>query len=62
VAIRKRSIAGSSFVLVLTCFIYVGAIPAQDKTASHDTQRVFEIQRFHQQASQKMGLLIPLYV
>lgn len=35
---------------------------AQDKAIAENAQRVFDNQRFHQQASQKMGLLIPLYI
>ena len=60
--IQKRSVAGLLSVLVLTHFISIRAVFAQDNTASSDAQRVFDNQRFHHQASQKMGLLIPLYI
>ena len=51
-----------SVVWLFIVILQSRAVLAQDKTASSDAQRVFDNQRFHQQASQKMGLLIPLYI
>jgi hypothetical protein len=49
-------------VLLLIVILQASAVHAQDKTTVENAKRVFDNQRFHQQASQKMGLLIPLYI
>ena len=49
-------------VLLLIVILQASAVHAQDKTTVENVKRVFDNQRFHQQASQKMGLLIPLYI
>ena len=51
-----------SVVWVLIMILHAVAAAAQDKSTSENAKRVFENQKFHQQSSQKMGLLIPLYI
>ena len=46
------------FIVILATLPVLG----QELSGVNRSQRVFENQRFHQQARQKMGLLIPLYV
>ena len=54
---RTVSVVGLFIVVLAT-----GAIRGQESSGASGVQRIFENQRFNQQASQKMGLLIPLYI
>jgi hypothetical protein len=51
------SVVGLFIVILAT-----GAVRGQESSGISGRQRVSENQRFNQQASQKMGLLIPLYI